>query len=327
MNAGNATGLERLGFSPDYDQPVPYMLRTRLYYAALGYTVPYRWASFVHAPFATLAKPLDRCRIGLMTTAALHDPAKGDQGPGAPYNGGAKFYAAYSVDIAAEPDLCISHVAYDRQHTTAADQRSYNPLAALHAAAAAGRIGQVSPRLHGAPTNRSHRTTMETDAPEILRRCREDGADAVILVPNCPVCHQTASLVARHIEQAGIPTIIMGCAKDVVEHCGVPRLCFSDFPLGNAAGKPHDPASQAATLELALQLLEHAPGPRTTVQSPQRWADDARWKLDYANPDRLAPAELDRLRAEFAREKLAAKRVLAGRAATCDHPHREGDSP
>ena len=320
-------GSQRLGFSPDYDQPVPYMLRTRLYYAALGYTVPYRWAAFAQVPFARLRQPLARCRIGLVTTAAPFDPAKGDQGPGAAYNGAAKFYAAYSRDTAANPDLRIAHVAYDRQHTTAADPRSYNPLAALHAAAAAGRIGQVAPRLHGAPTNRSHRTTMERDAPEILRRLQEDGADAVILVPNCPVCHQTAGLVARHIEQAGIPTVIMGCAKDVVEHCAVPRLCFSDFPLGNAAGKPHDPASQAATLDLALHLLEHAPAPRTTVQSPQRWAEDASWKLDYANPDRVAPAELDRLRAEFAREKLAAKRVLAGRATNCDHPRREGDSP
>ncbi len=322
-----ALGLQSLGFSPDFDQPVPYMLRTRLYYAALGYTVPYRWASFAEVPFARLRQTLALSRVSLVTTAAPFDPAKGEQGPSAAYNGGAKFYAAYSLDSAAEPNLRISHVAYDRQHTTAADQRSYSPLAALHAAAAAGRIGAVTPRLHGAPTNRSHRTTMETDAPEILRRCQQDAADAVILVPNCPVCHQTASLVARHIEQAGIPTVIMGCAKDVVEHCGVPRFCFSDFPLGSAAGKPHDPASQAATLELALLLLVHAPAPRTTAQSPQRWAHDASWKLSYANADRIAPAELDRLRAEFACEKLAAKRVLAGRAATCDHPHREGDNP
>ena len=47
----------------------------------------------------------------------------------------------------------------------------------------------------------------------------------------------------------------MGCAKDIVEHVGVPRFLFSDFPLGNAAGRPKDKASQKATLELALKLL------------------------------------------------------------------------
>ncbi|HBT40793.1 MAG TPA: glycine reductase, partial [Rhodospirillaceae bacterium] len=84
----------------------------------------------------------------------------------------------------------------------------------------------------------------------------------------------------RHLEANGIPTVLMGCAKDIVEYCGVPRFLFSDFPLGNAAGRPHDPKSQAETLELGLRVLESAIGPRTTVQSPQRWSDDPDWKGD-----------------------------------------------
>ena len=106
-------------------------------------------------------------------------------------------------------------------------------------------------------------------------------------------------LVARHLEANGIPTVIMGAAKDIVEHCGVPRFLFSDFPLGNSAGKPFDVESQAATLELALRVLESAPGPRTTVQSPQRWSDDATWKTDYNNLDKLTPEEIAEKRKEF----------------------------
>ena len=87
------------------------------------------------------------------------------------------------------------------------------------------------------------------------------------------MCHQTVSLVARHLEANGIPTVIMGCAKDIVEYCGVPRLLFSDFPLGNSAGRPFDAESQALTLELALRVLETAPAARTTVQSPLRWSE------------------------------------------------------
>ena len=107
------------------------------------------------------------------------------------------------------------------------------------------------------------------------------------------------SLIARHLEANGIPTVIMGCAKDIVEHCGVPRFLFSDFPLGNSAGKPFDVESQAATLELALRVLEGAPGPRTTVQSPQRWNDDANWKSDYNNLEKLTPEEIAEKRKEF----------------------------
>jgi hypothetical protein len=121
------------------------------------------------------------------------------------------------------------------------------------------------------------------------------------------------SLVARHIEAHGIPTVIMGCAKDVVEHAGVPRFLFSDFPLGNSAGKPFDVESQRQTLELALRLLESATEPRTTVQSPQRWSDDPSWKLDYSNAARLSPEEIAARRRAFDAAKAEA-RAKTGRS-------------
>ena len=297
----------RLGFAPDYDAPIPYMQRTRDYYAAIGYTTPYRWAHHIDAPFAGLGKRLDKARVALITTAAPYQPGKGDQGPAAAYNGGAKFYAVYSGDTSATHDLRISHIGYDRTHTTATDSGTWFPLPALLRAVAAGRIGALTQRFHGAPTNRSHRVTIETDAPEILRRCQEDGADAAIVVPNCPVCHQTCSLVARHLEANGIPTVVMGCAKDIVEHAAVPRFLFSDFPLGNSAGKPHDPDSQGFTLELALRVLEAAPGSQTTVQSPLRWSADASWKHDYNNVALLSAEELARRRREFDAQKEIAR--------------------
>ncbi len=117
------------------------------------------------------------------------------------------------------------------------------------------------------------------------------------------------SLAARHLEANGIPTVIMGCAKDIVEYVGVPRFLFSDFPLGNPAGRPNDPESQAFTLELALRVLETAPRPRTTVQSPLRWNDNPDWKLDYSNIARLSSEEIARRRAEFDRGKEIAKSV------------------
>ena len=115
------------------------------------------------------------------------------------------------------------------------------------------------------------------------------------------------SLVARHLEVHGIPTVIMGCAKDIVEHCGVPRFLFSDFPLGNAAGRPCDGESQALTLELALRVLETAPAARTTVQSPLRWREDASWKLDFSNLDRMTPEQIAERRREFDEIKAIAK--------------------
>ena len=203
-------GDEQFGFAPDYDSPVPYMQRTRDYYAAIGYTTPYRWAHHIDAPFQALKKPLAQSRITIITTAAPFDPTKGDQGPGAAYNGGAKFYKVYDGDTAKQHDLRISHIGYDRKHTTATDSGTWFPLAELLKAQARGRIGEVAPRFFGAPTNRSHRVTIEVDAPDILARCLTDKVDVAVLVPNCPVCHQTTALVARHLEANGISTVVMG---------------------------------------------------------------------------------------------------------------------
>ncbi len=293
-------------FAPPHDAPIAYMERTRTYYQALGYGAPYEWAHYAAVPFEALRKPLSECRLAIITTAAPFLPGKGDQGPGAPYNAAAKFFAVYSAGSKADPDLRIAHVAIDRKHSSAADIGAYFPLRALRGAAHAGRIGSVASRFHGLPTNRSHRVTLETDCEEIVARCKAGGVDAALLVPNCPVCHQSVSLAARSLEEAGISTVVLGCAKDIVEYVGVPRFLFSDFPLGNAAGRPFDRVSQAFTLDLALSLLERAPAPRTTVQSPLVWSASPDWKLDYCNIEKLSRAEINARRDAFDRTKNVA---------------------
>jgi D-proline reductase (dithiol) PrdB len=304
-------GGREFGFAAVHDAPIPYLQRIRTYYAALGYGAPYEWAHYVEVPFHQLEKPLPACRVAIITTAAPFQPDKGDQGPGAPYNAAAKFYTVYSGDTAKDHDLRIAHVAIDRDHTTAEDQASYFPLDALQQSAGRGDIGSVAARFHGLPTNRSHRVTLEVDCPQIVARCKADAIDAAILVPNCPVCHQSVSLAARMLEENGIATVVMGCAKDIVEYVGVPRFLFSDFPLGNAAGRPRDRASQAFTLDLALKLIVTAPAPRTTVQSPLLWSSNPDWKLDYCNIERVPAAEIRRRRDEFDKQKNVAKAVLA----------------
>ena len=99
----------------------------------------------------------------------------------------------------------------------------------------------------------------------------------------------------------------MGSAKDIVEHCGVPRFLFSDFPLGNSAGRPFDVASQRLTLEMALRLLESAFAPRTTVQSPLAWSSDPSWKGDYSNVEKLTPEVIAERRREFDEGKAVAR--------------------
>jgi len=164
------------------DLPVRYLDRSRAYYLSLGYDNPYRWACHQDSPFAPLRKPLRECRVALVTTAAPYNPEAGEQGPRAPYNARAKFTNVYTMPVEPAPDLRISHVGYDRKHTSAEDINTYLPLARMKEAAVAGRVGQLNPRLYGVPTLRSQRLTNERDAPEILSLCRQEGIDAAVLV-------------------------------------------------------------------------------------------------------------------------------------------------
>jgi D-proline reductase (dithiol) PrdB len=285
--------------------PIAYIPRTRRYYAALGYP-PYRWAHNIEVPIAPLAKPLADSRVALITTAAPVRDGIGPQGPGARYNAAAKFFRVYTTSITPTPDLRISHLNYDRDHTTADDPNTWLPVERLQEQAATGRIGALADAVIGMPTNRSQRATREQDAPDVRGACRSLGADVAVLVPTCPVCHQAMALLAWHLEHHGIPTVILGCALDILEHVGAPRFVFSDFPLGNSAGKPHDADSQRRTLALALDLLETARAPRSAWTSAQIWSDDASWKRDYLNVDGLSPEDLRRHAREFQEQKALA---------------------
>jgi D-proline reductase (dithiol) PrdB len=86
------------------------------------------------------------------------------------------------------------------------------------------------------------------------------------------------SLVARHLEAHGIPTVVFGCARDIVESCGVARFVFTDFPLGNPCGKPFDPEMQRHIVGMGLDVLVSATEPGTTVVTPYEWSPDTSWK-------------------------------------------------
>lgn len=176
--------FDSLEFAEDFDHAVPYMQRISTYYQTLGFGKPYRWAQYTQVPFAPLSKPLAESRVALVTTAAPYQADKGDQGPGAVYNSAAKFYRVYTQSTDSEPDLRISHVGIDRKHTSAVDMKTWMPLKMLKSFASEERIGAVSSRFYGAPTNRSQRVTIDQDCVDVLNAIREDQADVAVLAAN-----------------------------------------------------------------------------------------------------------------------------------------------
>jgi hypothetical protein len=121
------------------------------------------------------------------------------------------------------------------------------------------------------------------------------------------------SLVARHLEANGIATVVVGSARDIVEECGVARFLFSDFPLGNPCGRPYDLAMQRGITGFALDLLESATLPRTTVQTPHVWSEDASWKDRYARVD---AEQAERLRRAGEERRARQQQAKTGGAST-----------
>ena len=116
------------------------------------------------------------------------------------------------------------------------------------------------------------------------------------------------SLVARLLEENGIATVIIGSAKDIVTYCGVPRLLFTDFPLGNPCGRPFEETSQRAILSSALTQLKDATEPGSVVQTPFVWDATSEWKTNYMHVGDDNRAALlaagDARRAEQARDRI-----------------------
>ena len=157
------------------DEPVGYMERTRLYYRALGYDKDYVWAKFDDVPFARLGKPLAQARIALVTTAMPPNFTSKNRFAGK---------HLWSGETAAAPtELYTNHVAWDKESTHTRDRETFLPIDTVNGLAADGVVGGLTDHFHGVPTVYSQRQTIEEDAPEIWRRIKEDGADAVALAP------------------------------------------------------------------------------------------------------------------------------------------------
>ena len=157
---------------------VRYIDRTRAYYEAEGYAKPYEWAHFDHTPFtpfASIGKPLSRCRVGVVTTSemARRDVEAGPDDP-------RRLVYVLPTDVPVE-ELYSRKEAYDRYATTLDDVDSYLPLTHLQRFVAEGKIGAVAPRFQMIQSEYSHRKTLTVDAPEILKQMREDRVDVAVL--------------------------------------------------------------------------------------------------------------------------------------------------
>ena len=92
------------------------------------------------------------------------------------------------------------------------------------------------------------------------------------------------SLIARHLESLGTPTLCVASALDIIEAGNPPRSVFIDYPLGHTCGKRFDPNDQYTITRASLAEIEAIRTPGAVVHLPHRWASDDSWKSDAMDP-------------------------------------------
>jgi len=260
---------------------VPYMKNTADRYKRLGYE-PYRWFLADGAPsWAPLARPLGVARVGLLCTAGVYSVGQ----VAYHYKDDSSIRAIRS----ATPDalLRFAHVTENFLSDARRDPQCLVPTAALRRLADEGVIGSLADTFYSCMGGvYSQRRVREELAPALLEAFGAQAVDAVLLVAMCPVCHQSVCLVARHLEAAGIPTMCLGSAFDILSAGRAPRATFVDYPLGHSAGKAFDRDDQHAIVRAAMLGFTTMVQPGEIARLPNRWADSEDWKSRDGAPER-----------------------------------------
>lgn len=78
-------------------------------------------------------------------------------------------------------------------------------------------------------------------------------------------------VLARWIEAAGIPTVVVTMMPAIAEERRAPRIVGVEFPFGHPFGMPGDRRMQREVLETALRVLAGAAAFGTRVDLDLEW--------------------------------------------------------
>lgn len=95
-------------------------------------------------------------------------------------------------------------------------------------------------------------------------------------------------LVARVVEETGIPTVTVSTGRDITALVRPPRSLFVNFPMGNTFGRADDTAMQTKILRAALDFAVTAEEPGVLVDLPHQWGEDFVFYVGEPTPEALA---------------------------------------
>lgn len=227
------------------------------------WSIEYKFDQMEPTPWTPLRTDLSRARLALVTTAGVREASQ------PPFAAGASDSRVWTLTAA----LAWDFGEIERAHANA-DRNVLLPIDRLVELRERRAFGELYDRVvsfHGAPADLD---ALRGEALKAGRGLRDAGVHAALIVPATLPCNQTACLIAREIERAGVSTLTVVSVREVAEQVHAPRAAFLNFPFGATLGPPHATPLQRSILEDLLKVLRTADRPGTVAAPPYRWSAD-----------------------------------------------------
>lgn len=206
-----------------------------------------------HAPFVPARRALPMLNLALISSAGAY--INGTTAFDTNARDGDVTFREIPIEVEAT-DLIYAARGYDPA-AVRADMNSQIPVARLAEYAGNGVIGALNNvwwSLNGYIPNA--RLVADVLAPQIAERVARYEVQAALLIPASRLCHQTMGIIARTLEIANVPTIMLAVDTVMTDRIRPPRTAFYNGEFGSVAGKPNFKEHQLRILDESLRWIE-----------------------------------------------------------------------
>lgn len=213
----------------------------------------YPFVENTYAPFAPLRRSLPLANLALISSAGAY--IDGTEPFDTISRDGDASFREIPIEVEAE-DLKYAARGYDPMFVKA-DMNAQIPVERLLEYEANGVIGKLNNvwwTMNGFIPNAAK--VAEELAPKIAKRVNRYECQAALLIPASRLCHQTLGIVARAIEQTGVPTMMLAVERGIPDKIRPPRTAFYDGEIGCVAGKPNWKEYQLRVLDESIRWIE-----------------------------------------------------------------------
>ena len=235
----------------------------------------YPFVENTNAPFTPLRRALPLLNLALISSAGAY--IDGTE----PFDLGGKDgdpnFREIPIEVGAE-DLRYAAKGYDPKFVKE-DRNSQVPIERLREYEGNAVIGHLNDCWWSLSPYIPNAAMVATEiAPKIAERLNRYQVQAALLIPASRLCHQTLGIIARGIEDHGIPTIMISVDRDATDLVRPPRTAYHAGELGQVAGEPNWKQHQLRILDETLRWIEtfDQPGTRRLVVELETAVETAR---------------------------------------------------